>query len=243
MARWRAKRVFESMTSIAADYIARRFTPVPAEGGVLLRGNQKNNEAANQLEPVETVQATSATETANADGAASSVKLSDEAQATLRQLQATDRKVRAHELAHLAASGGLATGGPIYTYQKGPDGVNYAVGGEVSIDTSPAKTPEETIAKAAIIIAAALAPADPSPQDRAVAAAASQLAQQARAELQAEAIAQQKEARNQDAVAYGRQQDLINRNYLDPRISGNIDVAASTASDASNKTLRIDQFA
>lgn len=231
------------MTSISTDYFARATTAVPAAGGVLLRGNQKNNDAANQLEQVQTVQATSATEPANADGAASNVKLSDEAQATLRQLQATDRKVRAHELAHLAASGGLATGAPSYTYQKGPDGVNYAVGGEVSIDTSPAKTPEETIAKAATIIAAALAPADPSPQDRAVAAAASQLAQQARAELQAEAIAQQREARNQDTVTSGRQQDLINRNYLDPRISGNIDVAATTALEPSSKTQRIDQFA
>lgn len=230
------------MTSISADYFARTPIAAPKAGGVLLRADQKNNDAANQLEAVQTVQATSATEPANTDGAASSVKLSDEAQATLRQLQATDRKVRAHELAHLAASGGLATGAPSYTYEKGPDGVNYAVGGEVSIDTSPAKTPEETIAKAATIIAAALAPADPSPQDRAVAAAASQLAQQARAEQQAEAIAQQKEARNQDATVFGRQQDLINRNYLDPRISGNIDAAAAT-SQASRVTQRIDQFA
>lgn len=231
------------MGTISVDYFARTSTAAPAELSGLLRGNQKNNEAANQLVPVQTVQAASATETGNSDSSASSVKLSNEAQATLRQLQATDRRVRAHELAHLAASGGLATGAPSYTYQKGPDGVNYAVGGEVSIDTSPAKTPEETIAKAATIIAAALAPADPSPQDRAVAAAASQLAQQARAELQAEAIAQQKEVQNQDSPVYGRQQDLINRNYLDPRISGNIDVAATTASDASSDSQRIDQFA
>lgn len=230
------------MGTISTDYFARTSTAAPAELSGLLRGNQKNNEAVNQLAPVQTVQAASSTETGNSDNPASNVKLSDDAQATLRQLQATDRKVRAHELAHLAASGGLATGAPSYTYQKGPDGVNYAVGGEVSIDTSPAKTPEETIAKAATIIAAALAPTDPSPQDRAVAAAASQLAQQARAELQAEAIAQQNEVRNQDATVFGRQQDLINRNYLDPRISGNIDAAAAT-SQASRVTQRIDQFA
>ena len=230
------------MGTISTDYFARTSTAAPAELSGLLRGTQKNNEAANQLAPAQTVEAASATETGNSDNPASNVKLSDDAQATLRQLQATDRKVRAHELAHLAASGGLATGAPSYTYQKGPDGVNYAVGGEVSIDTSPAKTPEETIAKAATIIAAALAPTDPSPQDRAVAAAASQLAQQARAELQAEAIAQQNEVRNQDATVFGRQQDLINRNYLDPRISGNIDAAAAT-SQASRVTQRIDQFA
>lgn len=116
------------------------------------------------------------------------VQLSDKAKALLRSLQARDRQVRAHEQAHLAASGGLATSGASYTYQKGPDGVSYAVGGEVSIDVSPGRTPEDTIARAVTIRAAALAPADPSGQDRAVAAAASQMEQQAYAQLQAIAI-------------------------------------------------------
>lgn len=111
------------------------------------------------------------------------VQLSDKAKAIVRSLQARDQQVRAHEQAHLAASGGLATSGASYTYQKGPDGVSYAIGGEVSIDISTGRTPEETIARAITIRAAALAPADPSGQDRAVAAAASQLEQQARGEL------------------------------------------------------------
>lgn len=38
-----------------------------------------------------------------------SVKLSDKAKAIVRSLQARDQQVRAHEQAHLAASGGLAT--------------------------------------------------------------------------------------------------------------------------------------
>ena len=46
------------------------------------------------------------------------------------------RKSRAHEMAHLAAAGGLATG-PYYEYQQGPDSKQYAVGGHVNIDTSP----------------------------------------------------------------------------------------------------------
>ncbi|MBX9870065.1 MAG: catalase [Burkholderiaceae bacterium] len=132
---------------------------------------------------------------------AATVKLSREAQSLVNQLQATDRKVRAHELAHLAASGGLATGAPSYTYQRGPDGVSYAVGGEVSIDTSAGRTPEETLAKAEQVIAAALAPADPSGADQAVAAAASQRAQQARAEI----VAQQTQETNQGANSVSNQ--------------------------------------
>lgn len=57
--------------------------------------------------------------------------------------------------------------------------------GEVSIDTSPGRTPTETLARAERIQAAALAPADPSPQDRSVAAQAAQMAAQARQELAA----------------------------------------------------------
>lgn len=99
------------------------------------------------------------------------------------ELKSRDREVRAHEQAHVAAAGGLAQGGPSYTYQYGPDGQAYAVGGEVNIDTSPGRTPQETISKAKQIRAAALAPADPSDQDRAVAAAAAQLEAQAQQEL------------------------------------------------------------
>lgn len=116
-----------------------------------------------------------------------STQLSDAEEAQLAKLQARDRQVRQHEMAHLAVSGGLATSGASYTYQKGPDGVNYAVGGEVSIDTSPGRTPEDTIARARQIQAAALAPADPSGQDRAVAAQAQHMEIEARAQLAAQA--------------------------------------------------------
>ena len=114
-------------------------------------------------------------------------QLSPEDVAQVAKLKQVDRQVRAHEAAHLAASGGMATSGASFTYQKGPDGVSYAVGGEVSINTSSGRTPEETIARARTIRAAALAPADPSGQDRAVAAAASQMEQQARMELSQQA--------------------------------------------------------
>lgn len=110
---------------------------------------------------------------------------SPEDQAKIDKLKARDLQVRQHEQAHLAVAGGLATSGATYTYQRGPNGVSYAVGGEVNIDTSPGRTPEETIAKARQIEAAALAPADPSGQDRSVAASAAQMAQKAQAELSA----------------------------------------------------------
>jgi hypothetical protein len=110
-------------------------------------------------------------------------KLSDDTLAQIGKLKARDTEVRQHEAAHLAAAGGLATSGASYTYQKGPDGVSYAIGGEVSIDISPGRTPQETIERARIIQAAALAPAEPSGPDLAVAAQAQQLEQEAHGEL------------------------------------------------------------
>lgn len=110
-------------------------------------------------------------------------ELSPEDAAQVAKLKQVDRQVRQHEQAHMAAAGGMATSGASYTYQKGPDGVNYAVGGEVSISTSPGRTPEETLRRAQTVRAAALAPADPSGQDRAVAAQASKMAMEARMEM------------------------------------------------------------
>ena len=101
----------------------------------------------------------------------------------LQALAARDRAVRAHEAAHKAAGGALT--GPIrFEYQSGPDGKRYAVGGEVSIDTSEvAGDPNATLLKANRIRSAALAPVDPSAQDRAVAAQAVQMATEARREI------------------------------------------------------------
>ncbi|MCA9420462.1 MAG: hypothetical protein KC592_05570 [Nitrospira sp.] len=101
------------------------------------------------------------------------------------ELQNRDREVRNHEQAHIAASGGLTKGGASFSFQRGSDGKLYAVGGEVSIDTSPVPgNPQATIQKAQQIRAAALAPADPSAQDRAVAVAANAIEATARKELQ-----------------------------------------------------------
>jgi len=109
----------------------------------------------------------------------------DENRTETVKLKNRDQEVRRHEQAHLAAAGGLATGGANFSYQTGPDGKRYAIGGEVNIDTSPVPgDPNATIRKAQQIRKAALAPADPSPQDRAVAASASAMEIKARRDLQ-----------------------------------------------------------
>ncbi len=111
-------------------------------------------------------------------------ELSPEQQRQLQQLQARDREVKAHEAAHMAAGAGLVRGGISLTYQTGPDGRRYAIGGEVSIDSSPVSgDPQATMEKAQQIQSAALAPAQPSATDRAVAARAARMAMEARVEL------------------------------------------------------------
>lgn len=101
----------------------------------------------------------------------------------LAQLASRDREVRAHEQAH-ASVGGAYAGAPSYTFKGGSDGKRYAIGGEVGIDTSAVPNdPAATVRKMEVVIRAALAPAEPSSQDRRVAAQATVRAAQARVEL------------------------------------------------------------
>ncbi|MCA9770886.1 MAG: hypothetical protein KC466_00670 [Myxococcales bacterium] len=117
------------------------------------------------------------------DGDPSGSGLSEADQERVDKLKARDREVRAHEQAH-KATGGAHAGGIQYAYETGPDGRRYAVGGEVSIDVSPVSDdPGATIRKLEQVRRAALAPADPSGQDRAVAAQAAAEALKAQAEL------------------------------------------------------------
>ena len=97
--------------------------------------------------------------------------------------------MRAHEQAHLSTAGGLASGPATFTYQRGPNGVNYAIGGEVPITLRKGQTPEETLTIARKIQAAALSPAEPSQQDRNIAAVAGQMALDAATELARQANA------------------------------------------------------
>ncbi|MDX2111799.1 MAG: putative metalloprotease CJM1_0395 family protein [Verrucomicrobiota bacterium] len=114
--------------------------------------------------------------------------LSTDESKEVSRLQKRDADVRAHEQAHISAGGGLVRGGASYKYQQGPDGKSYAVGGEVQIELSSGKTPSETAAKARQARSAALAPANPSAQDKAVAAKAAQLEQKALSQQTEEAL-------------------------------------------------------
>lgn len=117
------------------------------------------------------------------NAAASATELDAAEVAQVRELAATARKVQAHEAAHASVGGALA-GAKSFSYVTGPDGVRYAVAGEVSIEFGQsADNPELTMRNASQVRAAALAPADPSPQDLHVAAQASQIVQQAQQDL------------------------------------------------------------
>lgn len=131
----------------------------------------------------------------------SKTELSPAQQQLVARLRETDRAVRAHEAAHLAVGGDLVRGGASFSYAIGPDRKRYAVSGEVSIDVSPARTPQETIPKAQHIRATALAPVDPSPQDHAVAGVATRLENNARREL---ATAVSEQARQEQSGSLSR---------------------------------------
>lgn len=114
----------------------------------------------------------------------------------IRALKLRDAEVRQHERAHIAAAGILIRRGAQFIFVTGPDGQRYAVGGEVQIDTSGVPDdPEATIRQAQNIRRAALAPGQPSQQDRSVAARASRMEFEARADLAREIIREVQEAR------------------------------------------------
>jgi len=166
----------------------------------------------NDKEPVEDKE-----KTQKGEGAAKSdSELSSSERQQLTQLQQTDSKVRAHEAAHIAAGGAAVSGGASYTYQKGPDGQLYAVGGEVPISSAGASTPEAKIAIARQMQAGALAPASPSPQDLKVAASAAQMEAQARQELTKEKSEEQKE---KEINTYSKNQDELNKDPNESNIS------------------------
>lgn len=128
----------------------------------------------------------------------------------LTELKARDTEVRTHEQAHLSVAGQYATGGASFSYQTGPDGKRYAVGGEVPIDTSKEKTPEATIQKMRTVQRAALAPASPSAADRSIAAQASakeaQAMKEMKAETQKESVESTSESRQKHASSTAEQE-------------------------------------
>lgn len=162
-------------------------------------------------------------------------ELTDAEKEEVRELKARDQEVRTHEAAHRAAAGGLSTTAPSYTYQTGPDGNRYAIGGEVNITFSESDDPEENIKNAQAMKASALAPAEPSAQDRSVAARADKIIADARQKLA------QKNAKN----AYGAE-DASNSSqsiYGDNEETDDIDNEFSNIPSNSSKNEEKSQVA
>jgi hypothetical protein len=152
--------------------------------------------------------------------------LSNEQRQVVNDLKKRDLEVKAHEQAHMAAGGPVVQGGATYQYQTGPDGKMYAVGGEVKIDVSPERTPEATIRKMQQVRKAALAPAQPSSTDRAVAAQASQVEAQARMEKNSA-------AQSEDGVD----------SLMDPQTPMGANAGAETRHQPNSIGLRVDILA
>ncbi len=147
-----------------------------------------SNSITNNSPPSQSFSGTRDSENANStDSANDTLQKNSQVQQVINQLKARDSEVKAHEMAHLSAAGGYSTGGMSFTYQTGPDGRQYAIGGEVGIDVSAVSgNPQATLQKAMVVYGAALAPAEPSVQDRKVASAATQMMAQARADIMAQ---------------------------------------------------------
>jgi len=146
--------------------------------------------------------------TAQAGGSASPDGLTPEQQQVVAELERTDAEIKRHEQAH-ASAGGPYAGAPSYDYTRGPNGRLYAVGGDVQIDAAPIPgNPEATIQKMQIVRRAALAPANPSPQDQRVAAIAQQRITEARREQSELELEERQAAAEQREEAQQRAQGL-----------------------------------
>ncbi|PIE43864.1 MAG: hypothetical protein CSA50_02585 [Gammaproteobacteria bacterium] len=125
------------------------------------------------------------------------VSLTPEDIEVVKQLKSRDREVRLHELRHQSV-GGQYAGSANFLYQAGPDGIKYAVAGEVSISISEVPNdPRATIEKMRIVCAAALAPAEPSAQDRAVASEATRIMLKAQRDLASQTSEERSRQREQ----------------------------------------------
>ncbi|MDQ7733831.1 putative metalloprotease CJM1_0395 family protein [Halomonas sp. SpR1] len=163
------------------------------------RGRAPEEETANADEPNATSNSDESSEAAGPKRADGTPMAPEEVQ-LLEQLKQTDREVRQHEMAHQIV-GGAYTGGASYEYEVGPDGKRYAVAGEVSIDYGPVPNdPQATIEKMQTVIAAAMAPADPSPKDYQVAAQARQYLLEAKLEASMQR-SEMEQARSNGAAA------------------------------------------
>ena len=180
---------FDRLSAGRPDQAAERIGVAPAETA----GAATNRvEAAQSSRPVEE------TEKPGKAKAAGGEELTEGEEKQVQELKKRDAEVRAHEQAH-ATVGGTHAGPPKYEFTTGPDGRKYAVSGEVEIDVAPVRdNPEATIRKMDVVIRAALAPAEPSSQDMAVARTAQQQRAQAQAELAKQRVEEQRGGEDED---------------------------------------------
>lgn len=177
-------------------------------------------------------QADSASASSNSKNSVAPRELSPEEKRVVSELQQIDRQVRDHERAHLAAGHGVVTSGADFTYTYGPDGRAYATAGEVGIDTSPERKPEDNIYKGMRIQAAALAPRDPSATDYHVAAIGSRMELQGRQDLAqmqfAERMADQESAGEKRAAETKALQQEIAKQNTAPTAESSAKAGATT---------------
>ncbi|MDY6135005.1 putative metalloprotease CJM1_0395 family protein [Campylobacter lanienae] len=157
----------------------------------------------------QSVNVTQSSESNEQENSNNQYELTQDQKMQVIELQRRDLEVRTHEAAHMSAGAGLTTGAS-YSYQRGPDDKMYAIGGEVGIDTSPGKTPEETLKKASQIKRAALAPAQPSSADLQVAATATNMEIEAKMEIQKNQNQETKEKTEQNSQNSQSSQDASN---------------------------------
>jgi hypothetical protein len=196
--------------AINTNNIGRLYDDWPTGG--YDRGSRSGQQALSAVSPVDRVTLSQHAlreqhdQRQAAAGIAGEQALTEEQKEQVKDLKKRDIEVKSHEQAHMASGGGLVQGGASYEYQNGPDGRMYAVGGEVKIDTSQERTPEATIRKMQQVRRAALAPAEPSGTDRAVAAQASQVEARARMERSQKAQEDSQPGGSTDASPLGAAQ-------------------------------------
>ncbi len=167
----------------------------------------------------------------------------------IKELKLRDQEVRTHEQAH-ASVGGAATGSPSFTYEVGPDGKKYAVEGEVSVDVSVVNNdPRATIRKMQNVYKAALAPVNPSAQDRKVANSAARAIVEAQGELLNEARGveskkSQSQARRREQ--FDQQSDVNSGNEFDQFINKTLasqeEIVPTRTQEIEERALRIESF-
>ena len=156
--------------------------------------------------------------------------LSSQEQQEVKRLEKRDREVRSHEQAHARAGGTHVRGGVQLSYTTGPDGQRYATDGEVNIDLSEGRTPQETVTKMRQVQSAALAPATPSGADRSVAALAARRELDAQAQINEQnQLAREKVAKEQVAGQPAVQRDS-NEQASKVEVRENIDHIAGAQS-------------